>query len=141
MILWDVNLWVYAFRPDSPYHEDSKKILHEGLLGRNQFLFSPQVASSFLRLVTNPKIFIEPTHVDEAWGFIEALENLPNAVYATMDEMTFGIFKHISLIHRAKGNEIPDILLAALAIRHDAILITSDRGFSRFRELKLQLIK
>jgi len=141
MILWDVNLWVYAFRPDSPYHEKSKNLLREGLLGRNQFLFSLQVASSFLRLVTNPKIFIEPSHIDEAWDFIEALETLPNALYAKMDEMTFGIFKHLSLIHRAKGNEVPDILIAALAIRYDAILVTADRGFSRFRELKLQLVK
>ncbi len=141
MILWDVNLWVYAFRTDSPYHEKSKELLHEGLSGRNQFIFSPQIASSFLRLVTNPKIFTEPSPIDEAWVFIETLENLPNALYAKMDEMTFGIFKHLSLLHRAKGNEVPDILLAALAIRYDAQLITADRGFSRFRELKLQLLK
>lgn len=141
MILWDVNLWIFAFRPDSPYHEKSKEILHEGLLGRKQFLFSPHVASSFLRLVTNPKIFIEPSHIDEAWVFVEILENLQNAIYAEMDQMTFGIFKHLSLIHRAKGNEVPDILLAALAIRYDAVLFTADRGFSRFRELKLQLIQ
>ncbi|MCK5156386.1 MAG: PIN domain-containing protein [Spirochaetales bacterium] len=140
MILWDVNLWVYSFRQDSPYHEDSRKILQEGLLGRIQFLFSPQIAASFLRLVTNPKIFREPSPPDEAWAFIEALENLPNASFTEIDEMTFGIFKHLSLIHSAKGNEVPDILLAAMSIRHDAVLATADRGFSRFKELKLQFL-
>ena len=140
MILWDVNLWVYAFRQDCPYHIDSKKIFQEGLTGRNQFLFSPQIAASFLRLVTNPKIFIEPSQLDEAWAFVDVLKDLPNARFAEVDEMAFGIFKHLSLIHTVKGNEVPDILLAALAIRYDAVLVTADRGFSRFRELQLQLI-
>lgn len=140
MILWDVNLWVYAFRQDSPYHIDSKKILQEGLTGRSQFLFFSQIASSFLRLVTNPKIFVEPSHLDEAWAFVDVLKDLPNARFAEVDEMTFGIFKHLSLVHTVKGNEVPDILLAALAIRYDAVLVTADRGFSRFRELQLQLI-
>jgi len=55
VILWDVNLWVYAFRSDSPMHETA--------------LFCPYVVTSFLRLVTNPRIFSQPSRVEEAWGF------------------------------------------------------------------------
>jgi hypothetical protein len=68
------------------------------------------------------------------------MESHPNAKFGDIDEMTFGIFKHICLIHRMTGNEVPDALLAALAIRYDAQFITADTGFERFKSLRLKLL-
>lgn len=135
MILWDVNLWVYAFRPDSPLHRAARAEIDRGSRSVDSFLFSPYVAASFLRLVTNPRIFVQPSEPGEAWTFIDTLESRQRAVRVDLDAMAWGIFKHVCLVSRAAGNGIPDALLAALAIRHDATLVTADRGFKRFAGL------
>ena len=140
MRLWDVNLWVYAFRADSPHHNAAFDSIQGSLDRRENFLFNPGIASSFLRLVTNPRIFVEPSSLAEAWLFVDALESHPAALHVDMDEMAFGIFKHLSLVADAQGNEIPDAFLAALAIRHDALFVTADRGFGKYKGLQLEFL-
>jgi len=140
MILWDVNLWVYAFRKDSPQHASARAEM-EGETGfAERFLFSFAVASSFLRLVTNSRIFAHPSPLDEAWAFVDALASRTRAVRVEVDEMTWGIFKHLSIASRAVGNDVPDALLASLAMRHGATFITNDRRFERFTGLSCRLL-
>jgi toxin-antitoxin system PIN domain toxin len=141
MILWDVNLWVYAFRSDSPQHISARAEM-EGENGTgDSFIFSASVAASFLRLVTNPRIFVHPSPIEEAWAFVDALESRPRAVRIEVDPMTWGIFKHLSLAARTTGNDVPDALLASLAIRHGATFVTNDRRFERFAGLSCRLLQ
>lgn len=140
MILWDTNLWVYAFRSDSPFHNVAHEVLSESLHGAKPVLFLPSVATSFIRIVTNERIFNEPSTPEEAWKFVDTIESSPNIQFSDFDQMAFGIFKHLSLVHRAAGNTVPDIMLASIAIRNDSILVTHDRGFLKYPELQIQLI-
>jgi uncharacterized protein len=140
MTLWDVNLWVYAFRSDSPFHESARDELQGSTRTGDPFLFSPHLAASFLRLVTNSRIFARPSPLHEAWAFVDVLEARENSVKVDLDPMTFGIFKHLSLVSRATGNEIPDALLASIAIRHDATFVTADRRFERYDGLLIRLL-
>ncbi len=98
MKLWDVNLWVYAFRTDSPFYGKASTAISESLERCEEFLFCPSVASSFLRLVTNSRIFKQPSSVSEAWTFLDWMEGHPLAVFADADPITYGIFKHICLV-------------------------------------------
>ena len=140
MRLWDVTLWVYAFRADSPRHEKSRAALLEAFDRREAFLFCPSVASSFLRLVTNPRIFVQPSEYREAWTFIDWLESHPVSRFAEADAMTHGIFKHLCLVEGVSGNAVPDAFLAALAIRHDATLVTADTGMRRWKGVEVELV-
>ena len=140
MILWDVNLWVYAFRADSPYHPKAYKEITKDLEGSEPVVFSPAVAASFLRLVTNVKIYIEPSGTREAWQFIDYTRDHPLSVFHNFDDMAFGIFKHICLTGGDAGNAVPDALLAALAVRHDCVFTTFDTGFRRYSGLNLRLL-
>lgn len=140
MIFWDVNLWVYAFRGDSPFHGRAREVLMRGLDGNEVFLFSPSIAASFLRIVTNPKIFNNPSPHSEAWEFIDTLESHPNARFVEVDQMTYGVFKHLSLVKAVQGNQVPDALLAALAIRYDCLFLTADQGFSEYPGLNLRIV-
>jgi len=137
---WDVNLWVYAFRADSPLHQVARAELDGASLSRDPFLFCPHVAASFLRLVTNPRIFAQPSRVEEAWAFVDVLESRDRAVRAEVDHMTFGVFKHLCLVSKAAGNEVPDALVASIAIRHDATLVTADRRFERYEGLACRFL-
>ncbi len=141
MILWDVNLWVYAFRSDSPLHETARTELDRGSRSGDAFLFCPYVVTSFLRLVTNPRIFSQPSRVEEAWGFADVMESRERAVKADIDPMTYGIFRHVCLGSMAAGNRVPDALLASLAIRHGATFVTADRGFARFEGLACRYLE
>jgi uncharacterized protein len=141
MILWDVNLWVYAMRSDSPKHLVSRAVMHKTLKEPGErFLFYPHIAASFLRVVTNPKIFQNPSTLQEAWSFIDVLANHPNAAEVSLGRAEFGIFKHLSLLYNTRGNLVPDILLAAAALQHNALLVTSNTDFTRFRELRVQIV-
>jgi hypothetical protein len=140
MIFWDVNLWIYAFRTDSPYHKISRDIIQSGLEDPSGFLFSSAAAASFLRLVTNPSIFEEPSLPREASDFIDYIERHPMKHEGVFDEMAYGIFKHLCLIHNQKGNKVPDAFLAALALRYDCRFITADTGFSIYRGLDAEII-
>jgi len=140
MKLWDVNIWVYAFRADSPLHDKAYALMRGSLDKREPFIFSPGIAASFLRLVTNPRIFKEPSPIGEAWLFVDTLESHPSAIKAEMDPMALGIFKHLSLVIDAAGNAVPDAYLAALAIKHDAIFVTADKGFEAFQGLQMEIV-
>jgi predicted nucleic acid-binding protein len=61
-------------------------------------------------------------------------------VRVDVDLMTFGIFKHLCLVSRASGNEIPDALLASITIRHDATFVTADRRFEHYDGLPLRIL-
>jgi uncharacterized protein len=140
VILWDVNIWVYAFRADCPLHARAYTAFTDALERRDNYLFYPSVALSFLRLVTNPRIFEQPSPYNEAWSFIDYLEAHPAAVFAEADEMTFGIFKHLCLVARAEGNMVPDAFLAALALRHGAHLVTFDAGMKRYEGVEMEIL-
>ena len=71
MTLWDVNLCVYAFRADSPLHLAARAEIEGGSLPGDTFLFCPHAAASFLRLVTNQRIFAQPSALEEAWAFVD----------------------------------------------------------------------
>jgi toxin-antitoxin system PIN domain toxin len=136
--LWEVNLWVYAFRSDSPLHHRARAEMEEGSRSGDAYLFCPHVAASFLRLVTNPRIFVDPSGLAEAWAFVDEIECRDRAM--KVDAMTWGVFKHLCLATRATGNSVPDAFLASIAIRHDATLVTADRRFERYQGLDCRFL-
>lgn len=125
MIVWDVNLLVYAFRSDSPYHRQAKELIESAREDGSPYTVSGVVAASFARIVTNPRIFVNPSPTDEAWRFIEFLECTPAAQWAEFDHHTYSLLKHLCLVTGATGNRVPDALLAAIALRHGAMFVVA----------------
>lgn len=140
MILWDVNIWVYAFRSESPMHEVARESIVTSLAAGEPFLFYPFVASSFIRLVTNRKIFKEPSEQDDAWRFLDYIETSKGARFFSLDRQAYALFKHLCLTRHAAGNSVLDALLAAAAMRFDAEIVTSDRGFADFQGVRTRII-
>lgn len=140
MILWDVHILVYAFRSDSPYHGQSRRLIDGARLGGKPYLLNTVVAASFVRLVTNQRIFAVPSESAEAWRFVEFLEAEPTAHLVDIDAHTHAVFKHFCLVSDARGNDVPDALLAAVAVRNRARLVTADRGFQRFAGLAVDVV-
>jgi uncharacterized protein len=136
MILPDVNVLVYAHRADAPDHASYARWLETVARGDAAFGLAELVLSSFLRIVTHPRIFIPPTPLEDALAFVEGLRSRPNCALVAPGLRHWDLFTSVCRRSGAKGNLVPDAYLAALAIESGSEWVTSDRGFARFPGLR-----
>lgn len=136
MVLPDVNVLVYAFRKDSPEHGRYRDWM-EGLInGPEAYGLSELVLSGFLRVVTHPRLFRNPSSIDEALVFLTALREPPTCVIIAPEERHWSIFLELCVKAGARGSLVPDAYLAALAIGSGSEWITADRDYARFPGLR-----
>jgi len=136
MRLVDVNVLVYAHRLDAVRHQEYADWLRGLLAGQEPYGVSDLVLSGFLRVVTNPKVFKQPTPMDTGLTFAEGLRTQPNCVPVDPGQRHWDIFTRLCRTAGVKGNLVPDAYLAALAIESGSEWITTDRDFSRFLDLR-----
>lgn len=136
MILVDVNILVYAKRFDSPNHAGFRTWLGEALKSDSIFGISDLVLSSVVRILSHPRIFNEPTQLDEALQYVNSLRAHPACVLVSPGERHWDIFAKLCKAVGAKGNLITDAYFAALAIESGAEWITADRDYARFPGLR-----
>lgn len=132
----DVNILVYAHRPESPDHERYRDWLEQVRRDDEPLALSGLVLSGFMRVVTHHKVFREPTSLATAVEFVHALRSSPNAVSVSPGERHWGIFLDLCSEIGARGNDVPDAYHAAIAVENGATWYSADRGFARFRSLR-----
>ena len=136
MLLPDVNILIYAHRAESPEHERYAAWLRSLATGPEPFALSELGASGFVRIVTNSKIWGEPTTLDDALQFIENLRRRSNARLLTHGPTSWEIFARLCRAASARGKLVADAYHAALAIEHGCELVPADGDFARFPELR-----
>lgn len=136
MILPDVNVLVYAFRADAESHRPVKRWLDDAISSEEPYGVADLVLSGFLRIVTHPKVFFEPTPLPKALEFVGALRGRANAVAVAPGPRHWEIFEGLCRSARVRGNLVPDAWLAALAIESGCDWITTDRDYARFSGLR-----
>lgn len=90
----------------------------------------PMVVASFLRLVTNAKIFVKPTPVEEAVGFIDALLTMPGVEMPSLG-VEWPLLRQLCLTKKLTANDIPDAWLAASVVQLGEHLVTFDADFKK----------
>lgn len=136
MILFDVNILVYAHRADAPSHAAYRQWL-EGIINSDQaYGMADIVLSGFLRIVTHPRVFNPPSELETALAFVQEIRNQPNCIIIAPGARHWDIFTRLCQVSGAKGNLIPDAYLAALAIESGSEWVTTDGDFARFPGLK-----
>jgi toxin-antitoxin system PIN domain toxin len=136
MLCVDVNILVYAHRADAPDHAAYHAWLDAARVGIEPLGVSDLVLAGFVRVVTHPRIFREPTTLSTALDFAELLRASPAAVAVEPGDGHWAIFRELCRRGGAAGNFVPDAFLAALAIEHGATWVTADRGFARYPGLR-----
>jgi hypothetical protein len=129
----DVNVLVAAFRADHPHHRPAYAALSEALAAcaaGGVLRLMPMATASFLRLVTHPKIFVEPAPVEAATDFLDALLAVPGVEMPALGG-EWPIFRQLCAEHRLAANAIPDAWLAAAVIHFGEHLLTFDADFRR----------
>lgn len=136
MILCDVNVLLYAFRRDAQRHKEFRDWLLERLGVAESYGVSDLVLSAVIRIATHPRIFAQPSALEEALAFTAAVRDRPNAVLIAPGPRHWEIFTDLCRAAAARGNIVPDAYLAALALESGSEWQTTDRDYSRFPGLR-----
>lgn len=128
----DVNILVAASRLDHPHHQSAVVWLTSCLEGKPQqgpagLCLLPSVVASFLRLVTHPRIFSEPTPPADAIAFVDALK--PHATRYPNQPDDWPGFRELILTQNLKASAVPDVWIAAQVLARHEVLVTFDRDF------------
>ncbi|HEY3759550.1 MAG TPA: type II toxin-antitoxin system VapC family toxin [Solirubrobacteraceae bacterium] len=136
MRLLDVNVVLAAHRDDHPHFEPARAWLEEALIARFPFSVTDLVAGAFLRLATNSRIFSTPTPMVEAFAYLRALRSQPAHVLLGPGPAHLELLEGICRDADVTGDLVPDAQLAAIAIEHACELVSFDRDFARFADLR-----
>lgn len=139
MLLVDVNVLIYAIREDSVDHERYRNWTTDALTGDEPVGISELVLSGVIRLLTNHRVYREPSSTAQALQACRAIRSSPAAVPLRPGPRHWAIFDSLCTDVGAKANNVPDAYHAALAIENGATWITTDRSFARFPGLRWRL--
>ena len=136
MKLLDVNVILAAHRDDHPLFAPANDWLSGLLDSRAPFSVVDLVAGSFIRLATNRRIFPVPTPTSQAFAFLRSLREQHGHVLVAPTSAHLATFERFCLDFDAAGDLAPDAQLAALATEHAAEIVSFDRDFARFDEVR-----
>jgi toxin-antitoxin system PIN domain toxin len=136
VLLIDVNVIVYAHREDAVDHPRYRQWL-TGLIGGDAaYGLADLVLSGFVRVVTHPRVFRDPSPLEVALAFVSEIRDRPHRIPVEPGERHWNIFTGLCRTGNARGNLVADAYLAALAIESGAEWITTDRDYGRFPGLR-----
>ncbi|SDW62952.1 hypothetical protein SAMN05421882_101941 [Nitrosomonas communis] len=138
MFLMDMNVLIYAHREDTLQHSEYREWLESVINSTVSYGYSELVLSGFLRVATHPRIFEVPSTLSSAVRFTSQVRDSQNAVCLAPGPMHWKIFLGCMEQIDAKGNDIVDAYHAALAMEWNCVWVTTDKGFKRFKGLKVR---
>ena len=134
MILPDVNLVVYAYNEDAPFHIAAKAWWERCLSGTEPVGLAWVVLLGFIRLMSHRRVLARPMTASEASEQCRLWLLQPNVRIALPGASHMDILGSL-LADPIGSNLITDAHLAALAIEHQAELHSNDSDFVRFSGL------
>jgi toxin-antitoxin system PIN domain toxin len=129
----DVNVVVAASRSDHPHHAVARSWLEDAVAAAEagaSLTLMPMVLTSFLRLVTSPKIFKAPTPMEDALAFVDALLDSPGVHLAPLGP-EWPKLRQLCIDKQLNGNDLPDAWLSAAVVHLGEHLISFDRDFRK----------
>ncbi len=134
--LLDANILIGAFRADVDGHGPTKFWLEKALAQRQPISFPALVEIAFLRIVTHPRIFRQPSTLDEAADFLTALHASGCFQAAPWTPSVRALMLRRATELKLRGNDLNDAALAAIAETMRWRLVSHDTGFARFPGLQ-----
>jgi toxin-antitoxin system PIN domain toxin len=139
VILPDVNVLIYAFRKDAPYHEVCNSWLNAIVQTHARFGISALALAAVIRVTTDRRVYAMPSTPSEAFGFADFLLSQPHCVLVEPRERHWELFTRLCVETNTTGRRVTDAWYAALAIEWGCEWVTFDRDYTRFPGLKWQV--
>ncbi len=134
MLMPDVNVLVYAHRQDEAWHKPYADWLKHVIDGQEPFAVSVLVAVGFLRIVTNARIYDDPTPLPAALAAVEQLAAHPRCRLAIPGAAHLHDVARLCRAAGATGKLVSDAQHAALAIAEGSTWVSRDGDFARFEQ-------
>ena len=136
MIIPDVNLLVYAYNADAPFHLAAKR-WWEGCVGGSQPVAIPWVvALGFVRLMSSRAVLQHPMEVAVALGHLGQWLERPAVMILQPGPRHLALLSGFCEAGVLRGALLTDAHIAALAIETQAVVHSNDSDFSRFPGLR-----
>jgi toxin-antitoxin system PIN domain toxin len=136
MKLVDVNILLYAVNDDDPLHDRIRSWWEESLRSSEPVGLAWSVLHGYLRLATHPRVFSRPQSKEEATDRVSKWLAHPNVQIARETDDHWHVLQSLVLEVGTIGNLVSDAHLAAIAISRAMTLVSCDRDFARFRQLR-----
>ena len=138
MRAFDTNVLVYATVVSSPQHAIALRVLTGSAESRRPWAIAWPSVYEFLRVVTHPRVLHPPMPMEAAVGVIRTLLASPALVLLSETPRHAEVMTELLEASGATGNLVHDAHIAALCLEHGVTeLVTADRDFSRFPQLKI----
>ncbi len=136
MIIPDVNLLIYAHDSTSSFHRKAAQWWMDCLSGAEAVGLPQIVIFGFVRVATNPRVFLHPMTPVEAADHVRSW--LARPVAQILDPGPDHVDRTLKLLEGVgtAGNLVTDAQLASLAIEYRAVVHTADADFVRFPEVR-----
>jgi hypothetical protein len=132
----DLNVLLYAVNSDAAQHRIVRKWWEDAVNSGDSIGLPWVVLLGFLRLATSSRVFPRPLAPEAAAARLDAWLNRANILVVREKDDHWETLK--ALLHGigTAGNLTTDAHLAALALTHDAVLVSCDHDFARFKGLR-----
>ena len=132
----DISVLLYAHREDLPQHREYRGLLEEWTNADEPLGIPDLVFSGFLRVITNRRVFADPSSLEYAVQAVDDLLDAPAVMKLRAGERHWSIFRQLIADAGTAGNDVADAYLAAYAVENNATWHSADRGFARFPLLR-----
>lgn len=131
---------LFAVNADAKEHKRARSWMEAALSTTEPVAFAWIAMLAFLRVSTRSGVFANPLRPARAFSFLEAWLNADNVRVIHPSEHHFATLRGLLEKTGTAGNLTTDAYLAALAIEHGAELVSFDRDFGRFDDLRTNIL-
>ena len=132
----DANILLHAVNRASRQHQPCLEWLTQALNGNSPVAFTWLALTAFIRISTRAGILDSPLKISEAFDCVEDWLNQPPSRILFPGPRHLAAYRLLAEKVGIAGNLTMDAHLAAIALDHEAELISCDADFARFPGLK-----
>jgi hypothetical protein len=137
----DVNVLVYAHREDEAVHAPARAWIDTTVNRSEPFALSGLVVVSFVRIVTNPRIYRQPTPTHVALAAIDSILARANCRLLLPGPRHWQLVSLLCREANAAGKLVADAQHAAVALEYGCQWVSRDGDFERFAPHGLRWIR
>lgn len=138
MIAVDTNILVYAHRADLSFHPQARSSIESLVAGAQRWALPWPCVHEFLAVVTNARVFSQPSPIDVAASMIRALADTGRCEFLSEGDRHLEVLSRLVLQASVRGGQVHDARIAAICIAHGVREFWSaDRDFSRYPALRV----
>lgn len=133
----DVNVLIALASGDHPQHPAALAWWEQTADAGNTYTVPDIVWVGFARIMTSGRAVNTPASWADVWEFAEAFMAQPKYLRFLVDPRTMDEFRRLASDAGARGDLVTDAYVAACAQAYGGTVVTFDRDFRKFDDLRV----